>query len=321
VSGNAGVAVASPRTLRPVGLCTRWLLVLLLRGQSNDAIHAALVADDLPCPTDAELDHLRTEHVPKPFRPTSAKHKSLLVKLGIAPFFQNTPEAEQALVLLREPRARELVEAGLIVGVPQTAIEQTLPALGQLALSSAAIELYEKIFFDVSAFTRAQLRVLVHARVRTAVMRMASHPEDEPAARRAIDSDARSVAMALPASPLAWSAVLMALGHAPSKFDLARVVRQMESLAVQRVSDALLRGGADDDRRAVGYIGVLEKISTIRAAVVPPDAALLNKMSVLRLRHDTQTLPTVGDLRAAGNEVTVDMGPPLESCVDNEVDE
>ena len=88
-----------------------------------------------------------------------------------------------------------------------------------------------------------------------------------------------------------------------------------------RVSDALLRGGADDDRRAVGYIGVLEKISTIRAAVVPPDAALLNKMSVLRLRHETRTLPTVGDLRAAGGEVTVDMGPPLEACVDNEVDD
>jgi hypothetical protein len=153
-----------------VGLCTRWLLVLLLHGQSNDAIRTALVADDLLCPTDPELDHLRTEHVPKPFRPTSAKHKSLLVKLGIAPFFQNTPEAEQALVLLREPRARELVEAGLIVGVPKTAIEQTLPAHKQLAISSEAIELYEKAFFDVSAFTRAQLAFELPLWVRRALM-------------------------------------------------------------------------------------------------------------------------------------------------------
>lgn len=305
MSVSAPIVVTPQRALQPVGLCTPWVLVLLLQGQSNNAVRAALLADDLSCPSDEVLDRLRTEQVPKAFKPR--KHKALLEKLGVAPFFHKTTEAEQALALLRDPRARELVEAAIITGVPRGDVEKTLTMYKQLPVSVGAIELYERTFFDVGAFTRAQLRVLVFARVRAAVMRMVADPEDEAAARRAIEADARSVAIALPSSPLAWAAVLVAAGHPLGRFDLPRVVGQMEDLAARRVSEALLRGGPDDERRAVSFVSVLEKVSTIKTAVVPPQAALLKHFSALRLRTSTVKLPTVTELCA--DRVTVDMGP------------
>jgi len=78
---------------------------------------------------------------------------------------------EQAFAVLRRPSSREAVEAALITGVPFEDVERTLVMYKQLPVSVGAIEFYEKTFFDVGAFTRAQLRVLVFARVRTAVPR------------------------------------------------------------------------------------------------------------------------------------------------------
>jgi hypothetical protein len=83
----------------------------------------------------------------------------------------------------------------------------------------------------------------------------------------------------------------------------------MESVAALPVAEALLRGGHDDERRAGGYAAVLEKLSMIKAAVVPPDAALMKKLSVLRLRTSSKAVPTTAEL--CGTSVTVDMAPPI----------
>jgi hypothetical protein len=286
-------------------------MTLLLLGERNDAIRSAAAADDLPYPGDDVLNGLRAKHVPKRFKHNTAKGKAIVEELGVTRFFDRTPEAGQALDLLHHPRAREMTEAGLLTGVPMNAIVQTLALYLGVAVPEPSIELYRSIFFDVTCVTRAQLRVAVQQRVRLAVMRMVSDPADEATARRAIRSDARAVALQMPSSPLAWASVLLSMGYSPSRFELPRVVSQMENIATLRVSEALLRAGVDDERRAVGYAAVLEKITAIKAAVVPPDAALLKKLSALRLRASTKALPTRAEL--CGTNVTVDMGPPLKS--------
>jgi hypothetical protein len=301
---------------RPFGLCMRWVLVLLLQGLSNDVMRAALAGDDLPCPSDELLDAYRREYLPAKFKPRSTKGKALLARLGIEEFFTVAPEAEQAQALLRQPKARELLESALLVVVPFEAIVRTLSICLHTVVSRPTIKLYKRVFFDVDSVSRAALRVEVHTRVRIAVQAVVTDPADEPAARRAMRGDARSIAMTMPASPLAWAGVLLAMGFPPTRFELPRVVGQLESIAALRLSEALLRGGAADERRAGGYAAVLEKVSAIRQAVVPPDAALEKKLRVLRLRTSSEKTPTVSDLRAAGCDVTVDLGPPAGTAAD-----
>jgi hypothetical protein len=317
---GAAVALKAASRLPSLGLCGRWILTLLLRGEPNVGIRSALAADDLPYPGDDVLNQLRAEHVPKRFTYKSSKGKAITQTLGVTMFFDGTPEAEQALDLLRHPRAREMTEAGILTGVPNNAIAQTLEFYQGVVVPVTVIELYKAAFFDTGCVTRAQLRVLLQHRVRIAVLRMVNDVGDEATARRAIRSDARTAAMNMPSSPLAWAAVLLTMGYSPSRFELPRVVAQMENIATLRVSEALLRGGRDDERRAAGYASVLQTLSGIKQAVVPPDAALEKKLRVLRLRTEERSPPTVGDLRAAGGEVTVDNGPPLGSRGDEDED-
>jgi hypothetical protein len=116
----------------------------------------------------------------------------------------------------------------------------------------------------------------------------------------------------LPATPLAWSAVLMSLGYAPKPLELADVIGQMESLAVVRAGESLLRAEPGDERRAEAFVGVLEKIHAIRETVISPESELTRKLTSFRVLHDNKRLASVQELRARGDEVSVDvLGPPV----------
>jgi hypothetical protein len=317
VSIAAQARAATQPAVRPYSLCTRWLLILLLQGLTNDAIRLAVARDDLPCPTNEILDALRGAYMPKKLRVTSTRGKALIEELGLTPFFTSAPEVDQVLVLLHRPKARELLEAGLIVGAPLKAIQHALSTYVHLKVTTSAIQLYRLVLFDVATLSRAALRVAVRARVRIAVLAVVADPADEATARRAIRADARSVAMTMPSSSLSWVAVLMAMGHSVSKIELPRVVVEMENLAALRVGESLLRGGPDDERRASGYATVLERIRAIKLAVIPPEATLVKHLAGLRLHTNTEKTPSMAEL--CGTNHTVDMGPPLEAPAD-EVD-
>jgi hypothetical protein len=272
-----------------------------------------LSTDDLLCPGNDELDATRAEVMPKPHgrtKKTATRSAARFERLGIGPFFPENSDAQLTIALLRQPRARELIEAGLIVGVPAGAIVKTLAVHLKSFIRPTVVELYRDTFFDVSAVTRAQLRILVSERVRLSVARAMGGRHDEAAVRWAVESDARTIATTLPATPMAWAAVLLSLGHSPGRHELADVIEQMEGLAAVRLGEALLRGGLDDERRAEGYISVLQKIRMVKETVSTPDRELARQLSVLHVRHDAKPQLTLEELRARGDEHTVDMGPP-----------
>jgi hypothetical protein len=116
----------------------------------------------------------------------------------------------------------------------------------------------------------------------------------------------------------------MAAEYSPKKHELATVVPQMEALAALRASEALLRGGRGDERRAEAFANVLQKVREIVATVVTPESQLTKQLVSFRLRHEVKPLVTVQELRARGDEVSVDiLGPPVveydggEEIVDN----
>jgi len=138
--------------------------------------------------------------------------------------------------------------------------------------------------------------------------------DDESAARRAINSDARMAAVLLPCSGSAWTAVMLSLGTTPPKRDLAAVASELEQLASVRAGQALLRGGKDDERKAEAYVGVIARVRQIRESIGEPDDAIA-KVLRFSLKEDIAPLASVAQLRARGEEVTVNIEPVSDEDV------
>ena len=301
---------ATPPRLPPLTpvpmLHVRWVVLLLIQGHANDHVRRQLENDSLPCPPDDELDALRAAHRPpanlRARRPEVEVNQAFLDERGIKPFFDETAEAIEAVRVLRTPRARELLEAGLIVGVPYGALAQALARTARCTVSAGAVRLYASTFFDLEVTGRAELRLLVQARVTMAVARVAG-PDDHAALRRAVVSDPRMTAVALSRSTLAWSSVLMSAGWAPNRVELAKVVDEIETVAVLRSHEAMVRGAPEDDRRAEGFVNVVQRLRQIRESTTTPDEAVRKVLSSVRLRHDPHPLPNINDISSGNHSV------------------
>ena len=294
----------------------RWLRFLVLQGHANGAVRTLLANDDLPPASDAALNLLRSSITPpKGFTPESTTHKASVEyvrQLGLEPLFRQRPDMQQALVLLRTPRARELAESAMLIGVPTSAIVQVLATHLRMNVTASALELYAATFFDIATLTRAQLRLVVQDRVRQSVVRVAGGDEAGPASRRAIASDARMLAVSMSKSPLGLDVLLLAAGLSPGRRELSRALVELENVTTTRVAQALLRGGRDDDKRALGFTNVLRSLREIHAGATSPQEELAAKVMKFRLRTERESLVSVADLRARGDDATVDLVPPID---------
>ncbi len=142
----------------------RFILAQLLMGATNAAVRTMLEREDLDDVDDAALKRLRGGLAPpKKFNVRNQKHQpslGYLDQVGIRELLHRTPEAEQALDILRNPRAREIIEVGLIVQAPLGALVAHLPK-EKLSVGPTSIELLERLVWSGRAFDRAALRGLL----------------------------------------------------------------------------------------------------------------------------------------------------------------
>jgi hypothetical protein len=315
--GSSRVVTVAP----PPMLHRGWIDYRLLSGDTNQALRVLLTNDDLPVPTDEILNTVRTLlAAPKGFDPTSKPNKTnvpFVYRLDCRPLILEPQARDKALEILRTPRVRELVEAGLLLGVPLSAIITTLAAhLKMTNVTEAAVQMFRVAFFDTDVVTRAQLKVAVQQRARQAVLRVVGGEEDSPAARRAISADARMVAVSLPSSPIAWNAVLMSMGYTPGKHELPKILDHLEQLAATRAAQALLRAGRDDERRSEAFVRVLSNLRQIHAGATSPEQEMAAKILQFKMKTERESLMTVADLRARGEDVTVDVVPAIDPRAD-----
>jgi len=293
----------------------RWLRVLVLERRSAAFIARTFENSDLPVPSVEELAGIQeTLNVPKNFRPTSTSHKpsiAFVEKLGLTPYFRNTPEWRGARHILdSSSRMRALVEAGLIAGVPTKDLVEVVRLTLREELSEHDVALYSRMFFDVGSTSRSVLRALVATRVRLAVLRSLGADADERVVAQLVESDGRCLAATLPScSKVAWCSVLLALGHAPSRIDLPRMLDHVGDLAAMRAGAMVLRGGAGDEEVAERYAGVLVKLRQVRATINVPDEELHKRLAKIALRTDDQSVLTASELLARGDGLAVNNLP------------
>jgi hypothetical protein len=317
------VPPAPPAPPAPVLLHRRAVELLILQGKNNASIHAQLRRDGLLDVFDADLGVIRSElHAPKNLNVASLRKKStvdFLESLGLLDFFKNTPPAVEARQVLEDRRVREVVESAIIAGVPPHALVTVLRTQLHHEVSEEGLQLYSFTFFDSASLSRQDLRLLVERHVRALAARAAA-PDDVAAVQRAVRSDARTVAVNLNQSTLAWPAVLLALGWRPPKADLNDVLTQIEGLAATRAGQALIRNGREDAARAERLMSVLQRAREVHAGVSRPEELLVKKMTSLRLKADESRIPNISEIAPSGNR-TVDLVPLQNEGADAPVDD
>jgi hypothetical protein len=166
--------------------------------------------------------------------------------------------------------------------------------------------LFLSTFFDVGSMSRIELKLFVERHVKNIATRAAGGDID--AARRAVRGDARILALTMAGGTLAWRAVLLQLGWQPPRVELEDVVGRLEQLSVTRIGQAMLRNFPNDSRQAERYANVLQKLREVHAGVARPEAELVRKLSVIRLRTSDQSIPHI-DTLAGAEDRTVDVVP------------
>jgi hypothetical protein len=286
----------------------RFVLARLLLGDTNDAIHAALEREDLDDLDDVMIDRLRAELTPpRRFNVRSLKHRASLEYLdavGVRDLVHRTPEAQEALMLLRTPRAREVVEVGLIVQAPAEGIASQLRHQ-KLSVTGKSISLFEQGFWSVSAFDRTSLRSTLELRAVRRALRGAVDDDERRVALRAARSDARLLAASLPRSPVSWYLVLGALGHSPAAVPVDKVLEQLRSHAALRAVESVMRGGPGDEARAFAFMNLLRGAHELHQSVVPPDSALRESLASIQLVTNPNPIPYIHDL--TGGNHTLDI--------------
>ncbi len=296
----------------------RFVQGLLLQGLSNDAVHVSLDRHDLDDLDDAQLDRLRADLArPKNFSLKKRKHRpslDFLDALGVTELIHPTADADQALLLLRTPRARELVEVGLIVQVPVAALIEQLRR-ERVVVTPMALELFERWFWAVTAFDRADLRSILELRAIRRALRGAVDDDERRVALRAARFDARVLAVSVPCAPESWYLALAAIGHRPVAVPVDKVLEQLRFHAALRVAESVMRGAPGDENRGLAFMGILRGVLEVEQRVVPPEAALLKGLGSFRLVTDPTPIPHIDQL--SGGNHTVDVPVRVEPDADD----
>ena len=299
-------------------------MFLAIENLSDDEINDRLVADALP---PASPDYLgsfrRTLNLPMNFDPSDRQHlgtRAFLVRHNVSIFFQaNGTAASEVMRLLRSPRAREIVEAALIVEVPSKFVVHVLARHLGYKVTEQTLDDYAAVFFDTSRVDRSTLRTLVEARVRHAILHVVGQ-EDGVDVRHAVAADARVVAANLPRASLSWRSVLLALGITAPDLNVTTTIAELERMALTRAGEALARGAYDDARRAESFVGIVERIRALREGLTDPNEAIVKSLSQLRVVQSSEPMTTVAQLMGRGDEVsTLQEGPADHEASDDDV--
>jgi hypothetical protein len=209
--------------------------------------------------------------------------------------------------ILRTPRLKEFVETLALTSTPMPVIARQLTTKRNFPCRTDALVKYCHYFWNLELVDSTEARVLL-------AMRYVVDPSGgyraeamEREMKYLSMEDPRRVAATLPGSPVSALIAQLRMGIMPSKAELGELLGQAQTAAAVRVVESLLRGGRGDSTRALEYMTVAKMSIEMLENVVKPDDKLLDELSVIALRTDTDQVTSISAL-SAGNH-TVDIGP------------
>lgn len=270
---------------------------------------------------DAQLDYISGTYMkklreqcqpPEPFFPNNRSHRrsrNFLVSEGVEDLFDNTPDVKTAKLILKTPRAKELVEAMTLTHAPERAIALALSRQRQAVFTENSIKAYQRYFWNIELVDSTEMRALLMHRANTA--ELSSDPEVQALAkpfRSASYTDPRRVAAQMSHSPLGARLAQMRMGFMPNTDELAKIVEQARLTMLARALEVATTGGLNDAHQALEYSLAAEKMGNVLEQIVRPDEELRTQLSAIALKTNAPNkAPSLKQL--SGGSHTTDLLP------------
>jgi hypothetical protein len=284
-------------------------------------IKERLLDEGLDFISEAYIDRLRSKlKPPTPFYPNDRDHAPsfhFLINERINGLFHRELAVRTALEILSLPRAKEFVEAMVLVQVPLPAISAYLTRHLGVFCTTEALELYRHYFWNVNLLDSSQMRVLIQLRIDTLADHVPELQGKQAVLKAAYYKDARKIGADLPHSPMAATLAQMRLGIRPGRQELALRMLEARDMAALRATEAVHQDGPGDSQKFLNYANGSRLFEEMLQMVVKPEDQMQEQLRAIALRMDTREVPSIHTLSAGHH--TVDLAPTKD--LDHDDDE
>ena len=248
-----------------------------------------------------------------------ADSRAVKERLGLAALFDDAEGAKRAMALLTDRRAREVAEALIIAGAPEKAIAMAVAPI-RADVTPGTVHAFAKSFFDITEFTRGDLRVVFELR---ADREIECARRESAAAAVAVTRrwrfDARRVALDLPQGAPFAQVALLAAGVDVHTHDPAALLRRIRDRAVLRATERVHRHTRRDAQTCLTYIEIGLRTTELIERVQDPQDHLLDELRRVALTTSDRRVPSIHEL-AGNGQFTTDVGPVDLDDVSDAVD-
>lgn len=301
--------------------CERYIKFLLVHphGFTVESIAGMLQQMGLDFPSRVYIEGLNDKIVlPVPFRPLDEHHtasQQFIMAQGVHGFFHPTPAMQLAHDLVRNPRAKEIIETMTLVEEPPAVISQVLRSRTSSPCTVEALKYYCAYYWDLNLVDAAEVRALLRLRHDRVIFK-ADGTEVDPefylihgAEKKAFYKDPRRIVTEMSITPVAALLNRVRMGYMPTNADLAKMTDLARKVAILRANQSLLDVGPDSAAEARDF-GVVAKLMTeIMNDVGSPEGALQNELAQIALQTTDVRPPTIHQL--SDGKHTTDLQPTI----------
>lgn len=280
-------------------------------GYSNDAIKERLDNERLDYVSDKYLDQVRASmKPPTPFHPQDDRHAlsfSFINDEGLVRIFRPNDAMKAAKKVLTFPRAKEFVEAMLLVHVPMEAVAAYIETHWQLRCDVETLRLYSHYFWNIDLLDTTEMRLLLALRFEQASERNPELKDKKKLLTSAYYKDPRKVAADLPYSPTTALLAQMRLGIRPGRADLTMRMTEARDMSIIRAIEAAQQDGPSDSMKFLNYVNGGRMLEELLQLISKPESHMQEQLRVIALRTESREVVPIHQL--SGGHHTVEVAP------------
>ena len=309
--------------------CELYIKFLLVhpRGFSIEEIKDKLHEMGLDFPSEVYVERLQKRLTPPLlFHPTDRTHKPsqrFIIKHRLSGFFDPDEASAAAHDLVKNPRAKELIETLMLTEEPLALISSMVRQQGARC-TVAAIQRYNTYYWDLSLVDSVETRALLQMRVDHIVNRD-DGAEVKPyermqhaALKRATYKDPRFLVTEMSITPMAGMLNRMRMGYLPTQVDLTRLAHATRVVCTVRAYSEAMNGAPHSAASARDFAVVARTMTDLINEMGSPDLELHKELQALALQTEDARPPNIHEL--TGGHHTMDLQPMAVEAVEAETD-
>jgi len=280
----------------------------------DDDIVLALSERQLDFPGSHYLVSLRKKlHPPTPFYPYNEQHLSsteYLLSQGVLTLFQLNASTQRALELLESPRAKQAIEAMVLVDDPDELICRRLASMGY-GCAARDLKAYKHYFWNMKMVDSTDLKTILVNRAESVLQgNDAGNQARYKAMRSAIYQDPRYMVATSPIPQLAAIKNKMLLGYMPDEGTMSKLKKALHLGIAVSLADAVMGNDKDKSMKVRDLASALKTLEESIAESGDEDGKLVEQVVGVSIQTDGEEVPHINEV--SGGDHTTSYLPAKE---------